>query len=212
MNYQKIHDQIIERAKTRQLEGYKEKHHIIPKCLGGTDDLENIVNLTAREHFIVHKLLCEIYPDNDSLIYAYWMMANNTSNKFYERKYYVSGKDYERAKRLFSERSSKRQKGKKLTDAHKKALSLAAKTRKTRTPIKHSEETKQKLSKLWKGTTRSEEDKKKISDGQRGKKKGKYNTKKATCIHCGYTGTLSVHNRNHGNKCKEYLKSLKNSL
>ena len=56
MNYQKIHDAIIERAKTRKLEGYKERHHIIPRCLGGTDDNENLVDLTAREHFIIHLL------------------------------------------------------------------------------------------------------------------------------------------------------------
>ena len=206
MNYQKIHDQIIERAKNRQLTGYIERHHIIPKCMGGTNDKTNLIELTAREHFIIHKLLCEIYPDNDSLIYAYWMMANNTSNKFYERKYYVSGKDYERAKRIFAERSSKRQKGKKLTDAHKKALSLAAKKRKPRTPIKHSEETKQKLSKLWEGTTRSEEDRKKISDGQRGKKKGPYTITKyplpVTCPHCGKTGSPRGIKRHHFDNCK----------
>ena len=42
MNYQKIYNQIIERAKTRQLEGYKEKHHILPRCMGGLD-IDNIV-------------------------------------------------------------------------------------------------------------------------------------------------------------------------
>jgi len=56
MNYQKIYDQIIERAKNRKLEGYKEKHHIIPKCLGGPDNKENLVELTAREHFLCHLL------------------------------------------------------------------------------------------------------------------------------------------------------------
>ena len=52
MNYQKIYNQIIERAKNRQLEGYKEKHHIIPRCLNGNNDKENLVKLTAREHFL----------------------------------------------------------------------------------------------------------------------------------------------------------------
>jgi 5-methylcytosine-specific restriction endonuclease McrA len=58
MNYQKIHDSIIERAKNRNLLDYKERHHIIPKCLGGSDNLDNLVDLTAREHFIIHKILC----------------------------------------------------------------------------------------------------------------------------------------------------------
>jgi len=51
MDYQNIYSQIIERAKNHQLEGYKEKHHIIPKCMGGTDEKENIAELTAKEHF-----------------------------------------------------------------------------------------------------------------------------------------------------------------
>lgn len=71
MNYKKIHDDIIERAKTRVLDGYKERHHIIPRCMGGNNDASNLVNLTAREHFIVHKLLCEIYPDMDKCKYKF---------------------------------------------------------------------------------------------------------------------------------------------
>jgi len=54
MNYKRIHDQIIERAKSRILEGYKERHHIIPKCMGGNNEKDNLVYLTAREHFIIH--------------------------------------------------------------------------------------------------------------------------------------------------------------
>jgi len=75
MDYQKIYNQIIERAKTRQLEGYKEKHHILPKCIGGLDVKENLVELTAREHFLCHKLLCKIYPNEYKLWYALWLMV-----------------------------------------------------------------------------------------------------------------------------------------
>ena len=52
MNYQRIYDQIINRAKERTLEGYKEKHHIIPKCMGGSNEKQNLIELTAKEHFI----------------------------------------------------------------------------------------------------------------------------------------------------------------
>ena len=51
---------------------YYELHHILPKCLGGDDYSENLVLLTAREHFIAHKLLTKIYPDNKKLIFALW--------------------------------------------------------------------------------------------------------------------------------------------
>ena len=67
MNYQQIHDNIIDRAGNRVPTGYTENHHVIPKCLGGSNDNSNLVRLTAREHFIVHKLLVEIYPNEKSL-------------------------------------------------------------------------------------------------------------------------------------------------
>jgi len=54
MDYKKIHDNIIDRAKNRVLEGYVETHHIIPKCMNGTNEPNNLVKLTAREHFLIH--------------------------------------------------------------------------------------------------------------------------------------------------------------
>jgi hypothetical protein len=206
MNYQRIHDAIIDRARNRILTGYVEKHHVIPRCLGGLDEIENLVELTAREHFIVHKLLCEIYPNEPKLVYAYWMMSRNVSNSRYKREYRVSNRDYERARKLFSEVSSIRQKGQKLSEEHKQKLSLAAKTRKTRIPIKHSDETKQRLSALWKDTTRSLEDRKKISDGQRGKKRNI-----VTCPHCNKSGGQNGMTQWHFDKCKT-LKSSNISL
>ena len=56
---------------------YKESHHITPRCLGGTDKEENLIDLTLREHFIAHKLLHEENPDDRSLFYAYWRMCNS---------------------------------------------------------------------------------------------------------------------------------------
>ena len=53
MNYKRIHNNIIERAKNRTLKGYKERHHIVPRCMGGTDEPENLVELTPEEHFVV---------------------------------------------------------------------------------------------------------------------------------------------------------------
>ena len=195
MNYQRIHDAIIDRARNRILHGYVEKHHVIPRCIDVTS--KETVKLTAREHFIVHKLLCEIYPNEHKLVYAYWMMSRKVSNSKYQRDYSVSNRDYEQAKQLFSEVSSIRQKGQKLSEEHKQKLRIAAKTRKTRTPIKHSTETKQKLSSLWKGTTRSLEDRKKISDGQRGKKH-----KIIKCPHCFKEGGNRTMKRWHFDNCR----------
>lgn len=75
MNYQRIHDAIIDRARNRTLLGYRERHHVIPRCMGGTDDNDNLVELTSREHFIVHLLLAEIHN-----IPKLWRAVNMLSN------------------------------------------------------------------------------------------------------------------------------------
>lgn len=58
--YTKLYYKLIDRAKQRDIEGYSESHHIIPKSLGGSDRRSNRVNLTAREHFICHLLLTKM--------------------------------------------------------------------------------------------------------------------------------------------------------
>ena len=102
MNYKKIYDQIIENAKIRQLTGYKEKHHIIPRCIGGLDTKDNLVELTAREHFVCHQLLCEIYTDNKKLKYALWAMSNQNSSK-QQRVYSISSRLYESLRKEIAE-------------------------------------------------------------------------------------------------------------
>jgi hypothetical protein len=100
MNYGKIYNQIIERAKSRNFGGYSEKHHIIPKCMNGTNNPDNIVKLTAREHFLAHWLLHEIYPDNTDLKYAFWSMCRSSDN---QKRYKPSSRVYEYSKRKMLE-------------------------------------------------------------------------------------------------------------
>jgi hypothetical protein len=110
MEYLKIYNRIVERATNRDVLGYVEKHHIIPKCLGGDNKKSNIVLLTAKEHYICHKLLCEIYPNESKLKYAFWRMCNVANNKYQERNYKVSAKVYSRIKGEISLITSKRTK------------------------------------------------------------------------------------------------------
>jgi len=58
--YSRWYSAIIKHAKTRVLEGYIENHHIIPRSLNGLDVIDNIVSLTAKEHFICHLLLTKM--------------------------------------------------------------------------------------------------------------------------------------------------------
>ena len=86
MDHQKVYHQLIDRAKLRgNFEGYKEKHHIIPRCLGGSNDLDNLVYLTAREHFICHWLLHRANPNERKLAIAFDRMAKggNTTQPRY---------------------------------------------------------------------------------------------------------------------------------
>ena len=39
---------------------YTEKHHIIPKSLGGSNQKDNLVKLLPREHFLAHWLLIKM--------------------------------------------------------------------------------------------------------------------------------------------------------
>jgi len=110
MEYLKIYNRIVERATNRDVLGYVEKHHIIPKCLGGDNKKSNIVSLTAKEHYICHKLLCEIYPNESKLKYAFWRMCNVANNEYQERNYKVSAKVYSRIKDEISSITSKRTK------------------------------------------------------------------------------------------------------
>lgn len=80
MDYKKHYNTLIERARIRLLEGYCERHHIIPRCIGGIDDASNIVPLTAEEHYVAHQLLVKIYPNNPKLIYAAHMMTVGNKN------------------------------------------------------------------------------------------------------------------------------------
>lgn len=81
--YQRWHDQIINRARGRKLDCYKERHHIVPKSCGGGDDPANLVDLTYREHFLIHWLLTKIYyrKNRSKLIFALHAMTITTPGR-----------------------------------------------------------------------------------------------------------------------------------
>jgi len=104
MNHQKIYDAIIEKAQKENRKRlkkadsnyiYYEKHHIVPKCLNGCNEEINLVLLTAREHFVCHKLLTYIYPNNRAIFSAFYLMVY--MNK---KKYNLSSRDYAYAREL----------------------------------------------------------------------------------------------------------------
>ena len=182
MNYQKIHDQIIKRSLLEdRIKGrgtYYEEHHIVPRCLGGLDNKENLVLLTAREHFLVHLLLIRIYPENYKLIYAFTLMSKFSGTL--ERKYILSTRLYEESRLLFSKLNSKTHKGKVLSEETKQKLrdfNLGKKSSEetikkiTFSSNNRSQETKDKISKSLTGRKLSEDHVKKITESNTGKKR-----------------------------------------
>lgn len=98
MNYQFHYEQLITTRKNRILrEGeYYEKHHIIPRCEGGSDCKDNLVLLTAREHYIAHWLLIKITPENWKLYFAFYKMSkmNNKNQRVISSKQFSRGRLY----------------------------------------------------------------------------------------------------------------------
>ena len=80
MDYLKHYNNLVTtRKETRNLikeNGY-EIHHIIAKCMGGSNDNSNLVKLTYREHYIAHWLLIKIYPKISGIQYAFLCMLRD---------------------------------------------------------------------------------------------------------------------------------------
>lgn len=112
MNYKKLYNTIIKNASNRVIEGYTETHHITPRCLGGTDDKDNLVKLTAKEHFICHLLLTKMYPKGSleyyKMCHAFMMMLVSSKNN----QRYITSKKYEILKKDYSKIISNIQSGK----------------------------------------------------------------------------------------------------
>jgi len=191
---------IITHALTRVNENrYVEKHHIIPISLGGTNDDGNLVKLTAREHFICHRLLIKMTTgiNKQKMCHAAWAMATLKNPK--QERIKITSKVYEHLRSNLS-----------LTDDHKRKISEASRgiprgpfseehKRNMRKP--KSEEHKRALSIARSGKTygykHSEETKRKMSASSTGRFQGSM-----ICEHCGKETSIGNHNRWHGMKCK----------
>lgn len=214
--YCRLYYMIIERAKSRVFLGYTEKHHIIPKSLGGSNEENNLVNLTAKEHYICHLLLIKMTEGKarTKMRYASYMFSRNPNNN--NNRIKITGRRYQYLREQLSIANKERtgpNKGKKFTDEHKQNLSNALKGRKLgpqsdehRAKVgryTRTEEHKKALSEFRKAQTgkqkRSEETKAKMSAWQVGIPK----SKDFSCEHCGKKQlTKQNYTRWHGKNCK----------
>ena len=166
---------------------YHETHHILPRCCDGTDDKDNLIDLFAREHFEAHRLLALENPDNDKLVYAWWMMSH--TNHANQRDYEITAEEYEEARVAASEKISKTNKGRFAGENNYFYGKHFIGQQHPMYGHKHSKESKEKMSMALKGKflgeknpnygkicelspnygrTYSEDAKKKMSEAQRG--------------------------------------------
>ena len=189
--YSKLYYKITSNAKQRITEGYTELHHIIPQSMGGSNDKENLVYFTAREHFICHWLLVKMTEGEDRSKMLYALNGMKAENR-YQQRYHtkITARVYEKYRIEHAENHSKRMKGRKAwnkgipqTEEHKQKNRQAAlhrepksaetilKWKESRVGYKHSEETRKKQSLASKGKSKgpmSEEEKLKRSLTQKG--------------------------------------------
>ena len=157
------------------------KHHIVPKHMGGSDESNNLIELTVEEHAEAHRSLWEEH--NHWQDYVAWKALTGQIDSDEIRKMIVS----------FT------LKNKPKSDEHRKKLSDAAKNRKA------TEKTKKKMSDARKGMVISwdlkantPELKKQKSDKRRGISKPV-----VVCPHCNRSGGLPQMNQWHFDKCKD---------
>lgn len=177
--YTSIYEKIIARGKQRSLYRPFERHHIIPKSLGGSDASTNLVNLTLREHFICHRLLTKMVSGEmrHKMLSAIWYMSNT-------KKYIIHSRTYEKLRSdIVAAKQGKPawNKGIPRTDKEKQLMSERRKLSQTEAwnkGVTHSDEVKQQLSELAKNRT------------------------VYVCPHCGKSATGGNYFRWHGDNCK----------
>ena len=186
---------------------YSEKHHILPKSLGGDNSKSNIVRIPGRVHFICHKLLARMMVDSKhrkNMIHALNMLAK--ANNKDQSRHQISSKEYEVIRKQLSES---------MMGENNPMFGKPAPNRN----ITHTDETRKKLSEInlkhfstHPGTRLGA----KVSDETREKQKGPKTEQarqamsvaarrkpRITCVFCGLSVTTSNHTRWHGPKCKQ---------
>jgi hypothetical protein len=94
--YTRTYNQLVAKRQQTPATGYIEKHHIIPRSMGGSNNPTNLVAFTAREHYIAHLLLTKMTtgPERSKMFKAALMMANRKVSKVNSRIYETLRKEH----------------------------------------------------------------------------------------------------------------------
>ena len=196
--YTKWYFQITNRRKHDHVDGYTERHHIIPKSLGGADIGDNIVALSAREHFICHWLLTKMVTESDAkwkMMNALRMMrAENPSQERYSTG--ITARVYQRLKEEHAVMQSERMMGENNPFYNKT----------------HTDEAKQRISEANTGDkngAKTPAARKKISDAKRGKKREPFSQEWLDNLTATRQGELNgMFNKHHSEETRKRLSDL----
>ncbi len=147
--YYRIIDRAIREGRTKLKRTdvgyvYYERHHIIPRCLDGGDGPDNLVLLTAKEHYVVHHLLCYMVSETRPkilLLNAFVRMAYSKSTG--QKRH--TPRSYDAVKRLISEKNSLAFRGK------KKSVQMRQRLSRSRKGMKFTNQHRQRLSEVRRG-------------------------------------------------------------
>lgn len=193
--YSKWYEMLVAKRRLNVPIGYSEIHHIVPKSLGGTNRKDNLVRLTAREHFIAHRLLVRMVEGDArrKMVFALHVTLRAGRNK--AEKYLPSSRTYARVRAQYSaslqgvprnaetrEKISSTLTGRQLSEAHRQNIGLGQLgttrsedfkrevSKRTRDP-ERDDMRRKAISASLKGRARSEETRRKISETRKRKSK-----------------------------------------
>lgn len=140
VDHQRRYNRFIEMCKNRKLQEdiYTEKHHILPRSLGGSNSIDNIIRLTGREHFVAHMILWKLY--GGTMTYSFWRMCNSDSQNGFSN--WLTSRQYESLRKDRAKEQSDR-----MSNGKQPSYGL------------RGDQVK------WYGSRRTEEQKKNIGDG-----------------------------------------------
>lgn len=218
--YSKLYFKITSNAKQRINEGYTEIHHIIPQSLGGSNDKDNLVELTAREHFICHWLLVKMTEGDERGKMLYALQGMRAENKFQNRYHTkITARVYEKYRIEHANNHSKVMKGKPAWNKGKKLEGEELEQHRERTrnrkidPIKQAEGQKKRILKIL-GQKRSDETRLKQSLAKKGKPKGPMSEEEKLKRSITMTGKKKKagHSTNVANAVKDNISINKNGV
>jgi hypothetical protein len=205
--YTKWYYNIVDYRKKFPLLKNKEKHHIVPKSLGGDNSHSNLVNLSPREHFVCHLLLTKMLTSTNKkkMVHAFWRICNC-------KKYSINSRLYEKARiehSICMAESKKGIKRKPFSDKWRENMSLSHIGKKVILTQKGLEgkrtggEKRKGLEPWNKGKCApySEETLKKMSENFSLRMKG-VKKKKVICKYCSMEVAPNILSRFHNENCK----------